>query len=96
MHIHTNYRVPDTPDHHPTHQSSLQEDELSQARQISSERSNTIYELQGQLVAHASILQSDTEQEKEERESMSAVRDELHRQAGYLLILESTKVKLPK
>jgi len=59
---------------------------------------HTISELQTQLAdltaAQVSLIHSDEEWEQKERESMNVVRDELHRQAGYLRALESTNVKL--
>lgn len=76
-----------------THRTSLLEEELEQVKQIASERSRAVQELQDQYDdVHAN--QSSLIRKTEEEENMGVVREELHRQANYLRTLESTNSKL--
>ena len=76
-----------------THQNSLLQDELAQLRVIAEERGATVEELQSQF-DELSASQETLMRRVSEEENMSVVREELHRQAGYLRTLESTNARL--
>ncbi|KAJ3497243.1 hypothetical protein NLJ89_g10374 [Agrocybe chaxingu] len=75
------------------HQMSLLQEERDQFKQIAEERDATVQELQAQ---HDDLLanQETAVRQASEEESMSVVREELHRQAAYLRNLETTNAKL--
>ncbi|CAA7263882.1 unnamed protein product [Cyclocybe aegerita] len=76
-----------------THQTSLLQEERDQFKQIAEERGATIQELQAQYDYLLASQETAVRQASEE-ESMSVVREELHRQAAYLRNLETTNAKL--
>jgi mitotic spindle assembly checkpoint protein MAD1 len=76
-----------------SHQNLLLQEERDQFKHLADERNLTIQELQtryDELVAN----QEQVLQREAEDESMSVVREELHRQAAYLRSLESINTKL--
>jgi len=76
-----------------THQSSLFEEELNQLKEIAQQREQAFNNLQAQF-DELSSRKEDTARRASDEESMSVVRDELHRQANYLRTLEGTNSKL--
>lgn len=72
---------------------SLLNDEISQLRQLDDSRSRNLHELQEHYDELLNQSANFTRREEEE-ESMSVVREELQRQAGYLNKLERENVKL--
>ncbi|KAH6894866.1 hypothetical protein BKA70DRAFT_793921 [Coprinopsis sp. MPI-PUGE-AT-0042] len=76
-----------------SHRVELLEHELSQSQHIADERSRILANLQAQY--DELISQQDRLMQFEaEQEGMGVVREELHRQAGYLRALEAKNVKL--
>ena len=76
-----------------SHQNSLLQEERDQFKHLADERNATIQDLQtryDELIA----TQDQVSQKVADAESMSIVRDELHRQAAYLRNLESINTKL--
>jgi mitotic spindle assembly checkpoint protein MAD1 len=76
-----------------THQSSLFKEELDQSKEMAQQREQAFDELQVQY-DELSTRNEDTARRASDEESMSVVREELHRQANYLRTLESTNSKL--
>ena len=75
------------------HQNSLLQDECDQFKQLANDRNIAIQELQArydELIAN----QEQVSRRVAEDESMSVVREELHRQAAYFRSLESINTKL--
>ncbi|KIM37376.1 hypothetical protein M413DRAFT_273560 [Hebeloma cylindrosporum] len=76
-----------------THQSSLFEEELHQFKEVAKQREQAFNNLQAQYDELIS-RKEDTARRVSDEESMSVVREELHRQATYLRTLEATNSKL--
>lgn len=76
-----------------TRQISLLEDDLQQSKRIAEERRLTVEELQ-ERYDELSSAQDSIARNGAEQESMGIVREELHRQAEYFRVLESTNIKL--
>jgi mitotic spindle assembly checkpoint protein MAD1 len=76
-----------------TRQVSLLEEELEQSKLLAEKRRLTFEELQDQY-DELSSAQHTMARNGSEEESMSVVREELHRQADYLRNMESTNIKL--
>ncbi|PPQ94910.1 hypothetical protein CVT25_004396 [Psilocybe cyanescens] len=76
-----------------THRNSLLEQQYEQAKSLAEERSHALAELQA-AYDELSTAKESTERRELEEESMSVVRDELHRQANYLRSLESANSKM--
>ncbi|KAJ7507308.1 MAD-domain-containing protein [Mycena galericulata] len=75
-----------------TRQAALLEEEVSQFKLLAEERSQTIDDIQVQFQELSTS--SDNKVVEQENNDMAVVREELHRQAGYLRTLETTNAKL--
>ncbi|KAH9475542.1 Spindle assembly checkpoint component mad1 [Psilocybe cubensis] len=76
-----------------THRNALLEQQYEQAKTLAEERSESLTQLQAAYDELSTAKESSEKRELEE-ESMSIVRDELHRQASYLRSLESSNAKM--
>lgn len=76
-----------------THRNTLLEQQYEQAKSLAEERSEALTQLQATYDELSTAKESSEKRELEE-ESMSVVRDELHRQASYLRSLESSNSKM--
>lgn len=76
-----------------SHHNSVLEEELEQCKQRLQVQDATLQDLQAQCDELA-LGREINERQAAEEESMTVVREELHRQANYLRTLESTNAKL--
>jgi len=76
-----------------THQNSTLQDQFEQFKALAEERGKRLTELQT-LYDEISTRKENEARQASEEESMSVVREELHRQAAYLRNLESTNAKM--